>query len=64
VSASDILLINNKTLEELSPRTRFIGISLTLRAILPSIIDIRIIYYRLPKGLAALVAPLMSTSTL
>jgi hypothetical protein len=64
VSASDILLISNRTLKELSPRTGFAGISLALRAILPSIVGIRIVYYRLLKGLAALVAPLMSTSTL
>jgi hypothetical protein len=64
MSASSMLLINNRTLEELSPRTGFISISLTLRVILLFIIDIRIIYYRLFKGLAALVAPFMSTPTL
>jgi hypothetical protein len=64
VSVSSILLISNKTLEKLSPHTGFTGISLASRVILPSIVDIRIIYYRLLKGLAALVAPLISTLTL
>jgi hypothetical protein len=64
VSVSDILLISNRTLKELSPRTGFIGISLALCVILPSVVGIRIIYYRLPKGLAALVISLMSTLTL
>jgi hypothetical protein len=64
VSASGILLISNRTLEELSPHIGFVGISLASRVILPSIVGIRIIYYRLLKGLAALIAPLMSTSTL
>jgi hypothetical protein len=64
VSVSSILLISNGTLEELSSRTGFVGISLTLRAILPSIVGIRIICYRLPKGLAALMTPLISTPTL
>jgi hypothetical protein len=64
VSASSILSISNRILKELSPHTGFIGISLALHAILSSIVDIRIIYYRLSKGLAALIAPLMSTLTL
>jgi hypothetical protein len=64
MSASSILLISNRTLKKLSPYIGFIGISLALRAILPSIVGIRIIYYRLLKGLAALVTPLMSTPTL
>jgi hypothetical protein len=64
VSVSNILLINNKILKELSPYIGFINISLALHAILSSIVDIRIIYYRLSKGLAALMAPLISTSTL
>jgi hypothetical protein len=64
VSASSILLINNRTLKELSPYIGFVDISLISRAILPSIIDIRIIYYRLSKGLAALMTPLISTSIL
>jgi hypothetical protein len=64
VSVSNILLISNGTLKELSPRTGFAGISPTSRAILPSIVNIRIIYYGLLKGLAALVALLVSTFTL
>jgi hypothetical protein len=64
MSVSNILLISNKILEELSPRTGFVGISLASRAILPSIVDIRIIYYRLLKGLAVLITPLISTSML
>jgi hypothetical protein len=64
VSASSILPISNGTLEELSPRTGFTGISPASRVILPSTVGIEIICYRLPKGLAALVAPLMSTPTL
>jgi hypothetical protein len=64
VSASDILLISNGTLKELSPRTGFTGISLASRAILPSTVGIEIICYRLPKGLAALVASFVSTPTL
>jgi hypothetical protein len=64
MSVSSILLISNRTLEELSPRTGFTDISLTSHAILSSIIDIRIIYYRLSKGLTALIAPFVSTSTL
>jgi hypothetical protein len=64
VSVSSILLIYNRTLKELSPRTGFIGISLTSRVILPSIVSIRIICYRLSKGLAALMALLVSTPTL
>jgi hypothetical protein len=64
VSASSILLISNRTLEELSPHTGFVGISLASRVILPFIVDIRIICYRLLKGLAALVTPLISTPML
>jgi hypothetical protein len=64
VSAFGMLLISNGTLKELSPRTGFAGISLALRAILPSAVGIRIVYYGLLKGLAALVAPLVSTPTL
>jgi hypothetical protein len=59
-----MLLISNRTLEELSPRTGFIDISLASRVILPSIVGIRIIYYGLLKGLVTLVAPLVSTLTL
>jgi hypothetical protein len=64
VSVSNILLINNGTFKELSPRTGFTGISLASRVILFSIVDIRIIYYRLSKGLAALIVSLISTPTL
>jgi hypothetical protein len=64
MSVSSILLISNGTLKELSPRTGFAGISLTSRVILPSIVDIRIIYHELLKGLAALMILFMSTSTL
>jgi hypothetical protein len=64
VSVSSILLISNRTLEELSPRTGFVDISLALHAILPSIVDIRIVYYRLLKGLVALMTLLVSTPTL
>jgi uncharacterized membrane protein len=64
VSVSSILLINNRIFKELSPYTGFIGILLASRVILPSIVGIRIIYYRLLKGLAALVALFMSTPTL
>jgi hypothetical protein len=64
VSASSIFLISNRTLKELSPYTGFTDILLASRAILPSIVGIRIIYYRLLKGLAALMTPLMSTLTL
>jgi hypothetical protein len=64
VSVSSILLISNEILKELSPRTGFAGISLASHVILLSIVDIRIMYYRLLKGLAALMAPFISTSTL
>jgi hypothetical protein len=64
VSISSILLISNRTLKELSPYIEFVGISLTLRAILSSIVDIRIIYYRLSKRLVALMISLISTFTL
>jgi hypothetical protein len=64
MSVFSMLLISNRILKELSPYIEFIDISLISRVILPSIIDIRIIYYRLFKGLAALMIPLMSTSTL
>jgi hypothetical protein len=64
VSVSSMLLISNGTLKELFPRTGFAGISLASRAILPSAVGIRIICYRLPKGLAALMAPFVSTPTL
>jgi hypothetical protein len=59
-----MLLISNRTLKKLSPRTEFVDISLASHVILPSIVGIRIIYYRLLKGLAALMTPLMSTPTL
>jgi hypothetical protein len=64
MSASSILLISNRTLKELSPYIGFAGISLALYTILSSIIDIRIIYYRLSKGLAALMTLFISTFTL
>jgi hypothetical protein len=64
VSVSGMLLISNGTLKELSPRTGFAGISLASRVILPSAVGIRIVCHGLPKGLAALVAPLVSTPTL